>query len=80
MLLQALILASNDNSREVAVSPSWDPAIQQTLQQHGGRNRAPAQSLPPAVEPAPDTAPRGTSLQVVPPADEPPVPPAKGAG
>ena len=52
------------------MSPSWDPAISQAMQQHGGRNRTPAQALPPATEPAPsaapDITPRSTSLQVFP--------------
>jgi hypothetical protein len=51
------------------VCPSWDPAIPQAMQQHGGRNRYPVidPSKPVANPAVPDeSAPRGTSLQVYP--------------
>jgi hypothetical protein len=57
------------NFREAAVCPSWDRAIPQVMQQHGGRNRYPVidPSTPVADQAAPDeTAPRRTSLQVYP--------------
>jgi hypothetical protein len=66
---------SNKKFREVAVCPSWERAIPQVMQQHGGRNRYPAfdPSDPAKTEPD-EPAPRGTSLQVYPqPA---PLPPA----
>jgi hypothetical protein len=59
------------------VCPSWDPAIPQAMQQHGGRNRYPAidPTKPAANSAVPDEPlPRGTSLQVYPqPAPVPPV-------
>jgi hypothetical protein len=55
-------------SRRLAVCPSWDPAIPQAMQQHGGRNRYPAiDPTKPANQTEPEpAAPRGTSLQIYP--------------
>lgn len=48
------------------MSPSWDPAVPQAMQQHGGRNRPlPLESMNQEVQPADGTTPKGTSLQVV---------------
>ncbi len=48
------------------MSPSWDPAVPQAMQQHGGRNRPlPLKSTVQEIQPPDGITPKGTSLRVV---------------